>query len=200
MIPSFCPILAHIPGPAAQRIAVRVIPAAEQALRHRQHPWLFDQAIRQQSHEGRPGDLAVVFDHKRRFLAVGLYDPGSPIRVHVLQHGEPADINQDWVKAKLAGAAQSRASLLTQSTTGYRLVHGENDGLPGLVIDRYEETLVLKLYTLAWIPHLRDVLSALESVTPAERLVLRLGRAMLEQPQHLYGLCDGAILSGPYIE
>jgi len=192
--------LSHIPGPAARRIAVRVAPRAERALR-RGHPWLFERAIRQQSHEGAPGDLAVVFDRRRDFLAVGLYDPHSTIRVRVLQHREPATIDRDWFRDRLEAAAQLRAPLLKgppeAATTGYRLVHGENDGLPGLVVDRYEGTLVIKLYTLAWIPHLRDVLSALESVAPAERLVLRLGRAMLEQPQYLYGLDDGEILSGP---
>jgi 23S rRNA (cytosine1962-C5)-methyltransferase len=191
--------LSHIPDPAARRIAVRATPRAERALR-RGHPWLFERAIRQQSHDGAPGDLAVIFDRRRSFLAVGLYDPHSTIRVRVLQHREPATIDRDWFRARLAAAARLRAPLLEAATTGYRLVHGENDGLPGLVVDRYEGTLVLKLYTSAWIPHLRDVLAALASVAPAERLVLRLGRAMLEQPQYLYGLSDGAILSGPNLD
>ncbi|MBN1810808.1 MAG: class I SAM-dependent methyltransferase [Anaerolineae bacterium] len=195
--------LSHIPEPAAPRIAVHVTPEAERALRHG-HPWLFDRAIHHQSHQGRPGDLAVVFDHRRRFLAVGLYDPHSSIRVRILHHGKPATIDQDWFKGKLASAAQLRAPLLEgppeAATTGYRLVHGENDNLPGLVIDRYEQTSVVKIYTAAWIRHLRDVLSALAGVVPFERLVLRLGKATLEQPQDLYGLGDGAILSGPDLD
>jgi 23S rRNA (cytosine1962-C5)-methyltransferase len=197
-----CPELAalsHIRGPAAQRIAMRVTPEAERALR-RGHPWLFDRGIRHQSHDGGAGDLAVVFDRKRRFVAVGLYDPRSSIRVRILQHGRPAAIDREWFRAKLAAAAQLRAPLLEgppeATTTGYRLVHGENDGLPGLVIDRYEETAVLKLYTPAWIPHLKDVLAALAGVSPAERLVLRLGRTTQARPQDLGGLSDGMILIG----
>jgi 23S rRNA (cytosine1962-C5)-methyltransferase len=182
---------------------MRVTREAERVLR-RGHPWLFDQAIRQQSHEGAPGDLAVIFDRQRRFLAVGLYDPHASIRVRILQYGKPAAINRDWFEAKLAAAVQLRAPLRQQTpdtaTTGYRLVHGENDGLPGLVIDRYETTLVLKLYTPAWIPHLRDVCSALARVNPAEHLILRLSRAMLKQPQDRYGLSDGLILSGPGLD
>ena len=46
-------------------------------------------------------------------------------------------------------------------TTGYRVVHGENDGLPGLVIDRYDDTYVAKIYTAAWLPHLADVVDGL---------------------------------------
>jgi 23S rRNA (cytosine1962-C5)-methyltransferase len=191
--------LPEIPGPSDRRIAVRVAPEAERALRHG-HPWLFDQAIRRQSREGLAGDLAVIFDRKRDFLAVGLYDPHSTIRVRILHRGKPTRIDRDWFRAKLAAAAQVRVPLLDGTTTGYRLVHGENDGLPGLVIDRYEQTLVLKLYTSAWLPHLRDVLPALVDVVPAERLVLRLGRAMLEQPQELYGLRDGMLLCGPDLD
>ena len=195
--------LSHIRGPAAQRIAMRVTPEAERALR-RGHPWLFDRAIRHQSHDGDAGDLAVVFDRKRRFVAVGLYDPHSSIRVRVLQHRRPAAIDRDWFRAKLAAATLLRAPLLKGApevvTTGYRLVHGENDGLPGLVIDRYAETAVLKLYTPAWIPHLKDVLSALADVSPAERLVLRLGRTMQAQSQNLCGLGDGLVLFGPDLD
>lgn len=193
-------MMTHIPRPSGRRIAVRVTPAAEQAVR-RGHPWLFDHAIRQQSRAGAPGDLAVIFDCKRRFLAVGLYDPDSPIRVRILQRGEPAPIDRDWFRARLMAAAQLRSPLLKKGdTTGYRLVHGENDGLPGLVIDRYDRTLVLKLYTLAWLPHLYDVLSALADVAPAERLVLRLGRTVQERPRHLHGSSDGAVLFGPALD
>jgi 23S rRNA (cytosine1962-C5)-methyltransferase len=195
--------LAHIPGPSARNIAVRVVPGAERALREG-HPWLFAGSIREQSHEGAPGDLAVVFDRKGRFLAVGLYDPDSSIQVRVLQHGEPAAIEQAWFAAQLKAAAARRAPLGNRPpaarTTGYRLVHGENDGLPGFVLDRYEETLVIKLYTAAWVPHLQDVLAALTTVVPAERLVLRLGRAMQDRPEHLHGLEDGLILSGPPLD
>lgn len=193
--PSSLRSLQHIPGPDPRRVALRVAPAAERALRHG-HPWLFDQAVRHQSHEGRPGDLAVIFDRHRRFLAIGLYDPHSSIRVRVLHRGKPEPVNQAWYRGRFSVAALLRAPLLASDTTGYRLVHGENDGLPGLVVDRYGETLVLKLYTPAWIPHLRHVLPALASVVPAERVVLRLGQATKGLSQHLHGLEDGILLFG----
>ena len=99
--------LSHIPSPNAKRIALRISPPAEYALRQG-HPWVFDQAITEQSHAGSPGDLAVIFDDKRRFLAVGLYDPTSPIRVRILQSRQPATINADWFKTRLAAAASLR--------------------------------------------------------------------------------------------
>src|SRR5689334_320062 len=93
-------ILSQIPVPSARRIALRVSAAAERALKQG-HPWVFDESITEQSHEGKPGDLAVVFDAHRRFLAIGLYDPTSPIRVRVLQHLQPATIDGAWFERKL---------------------------------------------------------------------------------------------------
>lgn len=188
--------LDDLPEPGRRNVALRVTPAGERALRQG-HPWLFDGAIRRQSHAGAPGDLAVAYDAHGRFLAVGLYDPDSPIRMKVLQHGEPATIDADWFLGRLAAAVVRRAPLEGTDTTGYRLVHGENDGLPGLVVDRYDRTLVAKVYTAAWVPHLRPVLDALESVYPFEKLVLRLGRAARERPERLHGLADGIVLRGP---
>ena len=192
-------LLAQLPSPAAKRIALRVSAPAERALRQG-HPWIFDQAITEQSHEGAPGDLAVIFDNKRRFVAIGLYDPTSSIRVRVLQHRQPATIDAVWFQSKLITANQLRKPLTEQPaefiTNGYRLVHGENDGLPGLVVDRYAETLVIKIYSPAWIPHLREFCSALLQTNPAERLMLRLSRSLKKQSEFLYGLEDGTTLAG----
>lgn len=187
--------LARIPPPAARRLALRVTPAGERAVRHG-HPWLFDRAITVLPEAGRPGDLAVIFDDRRRFLAIGLYDPISPIRVRVLQHGAPATIDRAWLAERLRQAAALRAGLAAHATTGYRLAHGENDGLPGLVVDRYEDTLVAKLYTAAWIPWLADLRAALAEVCAPRRLILRLSREAGKHTEFLYGLTDGAVLLG----
>lgn len=219
-------LLAHIPPPSPRRLALRVTREAQRAIRQG-HPWVFRQSVTGQGEEGRPGDLAVIFDDYRRFLAIGLYDPTSPIRVRVLAHGEPAPINRAWFEGRLAAAADWRATLPEDGTTGYRLVHGENDGLPGLVIDRYDSTLVIKLYTAAWVPHLATLYAALtaypissprdEGAPPpstsgdgpplrmlrsglAERLVLRLSRELMRQPETLYGLTDGMVLAGPPLD
>jgi 23S rRNA (cytosine1962-C5)-methyltransferase len=191
------PKLPPIPAPAGRRIALRVSPAAERALRAG-HPWLYASAIEQQSHEGRPGDLAVVFDHKRRFVAIGLYDPLSPIRLRVLQQGQSAPIGSEWYAERLRAAIDRREPLAANpGATGYRLVHGENDGLPGLVVDRYDQTYILKLYTAAWIPHLSELLEALLRQISLRRLVLRLSRDVAAQSTFLYGLHAGEILYGP---
>ncbi len=189
--------LAPLPEPSQKRIALRVTPEAQRWIKLG-HPWLFDQAIRTQSHAGAPGDLAVIFDDKNRFLAIGLYDPASPIRVRILQARTPAPIDRTWFEVRLSAALDRREPLhRAKHTTGYRLVHGENDGLPGFVVDRYADTLVVKLYTVAWMPHLREILGALDDLWSTERMVLRLSRAVqAAPPRHLGGLRDGMILDG----
>lgn len=187
--------LAHVPAPNERRLAVHLHPAAERAVRHG-HPWVFDQSIRQVSFVGEAGDLAVIFDRKRRFLAIGLYDPASPLRVRVLQAGQSAPIDGDWFARRVAAAIAHRAPLASAQTTGYRLIHGENDGLPGLVVDRYAQTLVLKLYAAGWVRHLRVVIPALLAHFPRARVVLRLSRAVQAQSAALFGLQDGQVLHG----
>lgn len=188
------PILAALPNVAERRIALQVTRDAERQLRSG-HPWLFGDAITKASHAGAVGDLAVVFDQKRRFVAIGLYDPTSPIRLRVLQQGTPATIDQAWLQQQIVLAAALRVPLVASGqTTGYRLIYGENDGLPGVVVDRYAATLVVKLYTAAWIPQLLDLLTALLAVQPAERIVLRLSRNLQQEPAVLYGITDGMVL------
>jgi 23S rRNA (cytosine1962-C5)-methyltransferase len=187
--------LFQLPAASSKRIALRVSAPAERALLQG-HPWLFDQAITEQSHEGAPGDLAVIFDNKRRFIAIGLYDPTSSIRVRILQNRQAAIIDTNWFEAKLIISNQLRKPLLGQLTDGYRLVHGENDGLPGLVIDRYAETLVVKIYSPSWIPHLKDFCSALLRTNPCNQLIMRLSRSLVKHVEHLFGLTDGLTLAG----
>ncbi len=183
---------AQLPSPSQKRLALRITPAAERALR-KGHPWIYESAILSQSASGQSGDLAVIFDKKRRFLGIGLYDPDSKIRVRLLRVLKPALIGENFFEKKLLTAKKRRAPLLSPQTNGYRLLHGENDGMPGLVIDCYAQTAVIKLYTLAWIPHLREVLAALGKIISPDRVVFRLSDKLKKNPSRLE---NGTILYG----
>lgn len=186
----------NLPQPPQTRLAVQVKPAAERALRQG-HPWIFDEAIVKQSAEGEAGSLAIIFDRKKnQFLAAGLYDPFSPICIKVLQHGKPAKIDADWFAAKIEQAYALRQPLFATDTNSYRLVYGENDGLPGLVADVYDHVLVLKLYSFVWLPYLRAVLPPMQACTSSGTVVLRLSRALQSRPDLLGGLSDGQLISG----
>ncbi|MEK7424308.1 MAG: class I SAM-dependent rRNA methyltransferase [Actinomycetota bacterium] len=205
-------LLNDLPRPGSARLAVRVTPDALRRIRGG-HPWLFDGSITtvngssvpttSATAPGTAGDLAVIFDDERRFAAIGLWDPASPIRVKLLHHGSPTTIDAAWFAERLATAVGRRRPLAESATgpaptTGYRLVHGENDALPGLVVDRYGHVLVVKLYSAAWVPHLADVVPALLRLVPSRSVVLRLARALSEQPLH--GLAEGTTLHGSDVD
>jgi 23S rRNA (cytosine1962-C5)-methyltransferase len=192
--------LAGLPRPAERRIAVRATPDAVRRLRAGE-PWLFDRSITSDADalantRAAAGDLAVVFDDRRKFVAIGLWDPTSPIRVKVLHHGAPAPIDDRWWRARLHASIARRASLAADGrTTAYRVVHGENDGLPALVVDRYADTLVVKLYSPIWFPHLATVVGQLVGLLDPVRVVLRLSRQVARADT--FGLADGTTVHGP---
>lgn len=188
--------LLRIPPPADRRLAVRLTP---DALRHVRagHPWVFDQSVTSVSHDAGPGDLAVVFDADRRFVALALHDPDSPIRFRIVHLGEPTPIDDDFWHRGVERALGGRRAFTTAPDAGqlaYRVINGENDGFPGLVVDRYADVLVVKLYSAVWLSHLVPVTRALLDVTGVGGVVLRLSRVVARADTH--GLADGDVIAG----
>jgi len=181
------------------RLRLRVAAAAESVLRSG-HPWLFADSIREQNRAGQAGELAVIYDRKDRFLATGLFDPDSPIRVRLLHVGKPRAIDRKWWSERLTRALESRQGLFDEQTTGFRWINGESDGWPGLVLDRYDRTLVLKLYTSAWLPRLEEIAGLITGRLRPERIVLRLSRNIQKLARHQLGKADGEILNGPPLD
>ena len=187
-------LAATLPEPSTERVAVHVRKAAIREIRSG-HPWVWDGSIERLSKPGKPGDLAVIFDDKREFTAIGLLDPDSPIMVRILHQGKPRTIDDDFFSERILEAVARRQPLIDDpDTTGYRLVHGENDRLPGLVVDRYADSLVVRIDTTAWLPHLRSVLAPLVDLTEPDRVVMRASRRISASlPPDLH---DGATLLG----
>ena len=181
--------------PQPPRLRLRVTATAESLIRGG-HPWLYDASIREQNRTGQPGELAVIYDRRDKFLALGLYDPLSPIRVRVLHHGKPATADDAWWRARLQTALARRDGLFDDQTTGYRCLSGESDGWPGLVLDRYDATFVLKLYTAAWLPRVSEVVGWLGAALQPQRLVLRLSRNIQPLAEKEVNLRDGQMVLG----
>jgi len=175
---------------------VRLTNSAERLVR-KEHPWLYAESLRAVAAGAASGDVAVIYDRKGELLALGLFDPDSPIRVRVLHRGGPRPIDASLFAERIRAAADARALLPAQGTTGYRVVNGENDSLPGVVLDRYADTLVLKLYSAAWFAHLPALREAIAAALAPERVVLRLARAIEGLARERAGLEDGSVLSGP---
>lgn len=105
----------------------------------RRHPWVFDGAIAKGG--GDPGETVRVESHEGQFLGWAAFSPSSRIRARIWSFDEAQRIDAAFFTARIAAALQARQRFDIQSD-GMRLVHGESDGLPGLVVDRYGDTLV----------------------------------------------------------
>ena len=134
----------------------------------RRHPWIFSGAIdyikAEEESEIAEGALVEVFDHKGAFIARGHYQIGS-IAVRVLSF-EREEIDQAWWNRRLRVALDVRRTLaLTDdpSTTCYRLVHGEGDSLPGLVVDIYGSTAVVQCHSVGMYRSRQQIAEAIRA-------------------------------------
>ena len=122
-----------------------VKPGREKSLLRR-HPWLFSGAIARA--EGNPdsGDTVAVRSGSGEFLAWAAYSPASQIRARVWSWDENEKIDSGFLQERLRRAHAARERLIPAETSdAMRLVHGESDGLPGVIVDRYGEVAVLQL-------------------------------------------------------
>lgn len=134
----------------------------------RRHPWIFSGAIdyikAEEESEIAEGALVEVFDHKGAFIARGHYQIGS-IAVRILSF-EREEIDQAWWNRRLRVALDVRRTLaLTDdpSTTCYRLVHGEGDSLPGLVVDIYGSTAVVQCHSVGMYRSRQQIAGAIRA-------------------------------------
>lgn len=114
------------------------------------HPWLFSGSISNiEGAEPQPGDIVEVLDANQEWLARGYYNPKSQIRVRILTWQKDESIDKAFWRQRLLEAAERRSFLMLEpDTTAYRLVNAEADGLPGLVVDKYSDYLVVQCLTL----------------------------------------------------
>ncbi|MBI5279527.1 MAG: class I SAM-dependent rRNA methyltransferase [Burkholderiales bacterium] len=134
---------------------IRLREGRERSLQRR-HPWVFDSAVARGG--GDPGETVRVESQDGRFLAWAAFSPASGIRARAWSFDEAQRIEPPFFHDRVARAVQARERLGIASD-GVRLVHGESDGLPGLVVDRYADTLVAQFLSAGaerWKPVLAD--------------------------------------------
>lgn len=113
------------------------------------HPWVFSGAIEFVEGAPEPGDLVAVNDHRGHYLATGYFNPHSQIRARLLTWDPNQTIDQEFWRGRLQQALNNRMALaLAPQSNAFRLLYAESDGLPGLIVDRYADYLVLQSLTL----------------------------------------------------
>jgi len=117
----------------------------EKSVQHR-HPWIFSGAIDHLVGDPQMGETVQVRSAAGEWLAWAAYSPFSQIRGRIWSWDEQERINADFIKRRLEQAVRLRQALIPpEETNALRLVHGESDGLPGVVVDRYADVLVLQI-------------------------------------------------------
>lgn len=177
-------------------------PGREKSLKRR-HPWVFSGALAHVDAEARPGDTIEVRSGDGEFLALAAYSPHSQIRARAWAWSE-VEIAPSFFEKRVEDAAAARSAMgIDAVSDGMRLLHAEADGLPGVIADRYGETVVVQLLSAGadrWREAIADALCGL----PGVRRVWERSDADARELEGLKprsGLLRGAPLPGaPMIE
>ncbi len=147
-------------------------PGREKALLRR-HPWVFSGAVAKVKGNPASGDTVAIADHRGQFLAWASYSPQSRIRARVWSWREGEVIGPDFFHRRVGAALARRASWLGADTDAYRLVFAEADGLPGVIADRYGETVVVQFLSAGAEVWREAITDALQEATGAARVYER---------------------------
>ncbi len=152
------------------------------------HPWIYSGAV--DRWEGAPPALGATVDVLAcggEWLGRGLAAPAATLPIRLVTRNPEQPLDPAWLRAALARAIRYRQPWQAQAagtTTAWRLVYAESDGLPGLVVDQYADALVVQLSAAAWMARWPDVMAALREQTGLERIVV--------QPDHTALAREGA--------
>jgi len=158
----------------------------------RGHPWVFSGAVAKVEGEVSLGDVGEVYSKEGQFLGLGHLNPRSQIILRLLTQ-KKEELGEDFFRGRISRAAVLREEWLRGKTNAYRVINGEGDYLPGLIVDRYGETLVLQCLT-AGMDRLKGILTNLlvkkfrpQSVYERSDVATRSEEGMAESSGLLYG-------------
>ena len=148
---------------------IRLKPGKERSLLRR-HPWVYDAAIAKGKAD--PGETVWIESDQGQWLASGAYSPTSKIRVRVWSFDQTERIDSAFFERRLRAAIDTRERLSVNSN-GLRLVHGESDGLPGLIVDRYDQVLVAQFLSAGADKWKNTIADLLLQITGLDRIYER---------------------------
>ncbi len=127
--------------------------------RHSNHPWIFQKMVEKPDPKPKPGTVVDIVDRDGHWVGRGFYNGHSRISLRVLTSNPDEAIDEAFFARKIADAVALRRELLKLDTItdAYRLVHSEGDGLSGLVVDRFANTLVVEYFSAGMFKQ-RDVI------------------------------------------
>jgi len=135
------------------------------------HPWIYHGSVLRLTQPASDGELVQVKDHRQRFLGTGIYNSKSKINVRVLS-AERIELNQSFFEERIRVALDVRQKHLPGATS-FRVVNAESDFLSGLIVDKYEDVLVVQTSALGMDQRKPLILSALQSIFAPRAIVER---------------------------
>lgn len=133
----------------------------------RRHPWVYDTAVQKLSGKAKSGDTVRIVSHDGRFLAWAAYSKDSALRARCWSFDENDLIDEAWIKEKIQKALKAREPLFAR-TSAVRVIFGEADQLPGLVVDRYGDWFVTQ-FQAAGVEAFRDTIADILMTVPGIR-------------------------------
>ncbi|HHT9147211.1 MAG TPA: class I SAM-dependent rRNA methyltransferase [Candidatus Wunengus sp. YC61] len=145
------------------------------AKRNSLHPWIFNRMIRHPQKKLKPGTLVEVVSKEGEFIGRGIYNFNSNIGIRLLTENISELLDREFFFKKLEQAKMLREEILQIHKTSdcYRLVHGEADGLSGLIIDKFADVFVVEPYSAGYVETMGWIASSLQSLYPGSRIVVR---------------------------
>src|SRR5438874_8909810 len=135
------------------------------------HPWIYHGSVLRLTQPAADGELVQVKDHRQRFLGVGFYNSKSKINVRVLSP-ERVDVDQKFFEDRIAAALAVRRKHLPEATS-FRVVNAESDFLSGLIVDKYEDVLVVQTSSLGMDQRKPLIIAALQEIFSPRAIVER---------------------------
>jgi 23S rRNA (cytosine1962-C5)-methyltransferase len=160
----------------------RAIVTARAAKRWEQgHPWIYRSDLERRPHV--PPGIVEVADSKGRRIGQALWSPTSEISLRLLDRNVDIAIDASWWKNRILDAAARRSDLAEQ-TNAYRIVHGEADGCPSLICDRYDQYIVVQLMSAGLEAHRDFIIGAIEGLPNVAGILAR-NDVALRRKEHL---------------
>lgn len=140
------------------------------------HPWVFSNAVDSQHTAVKDlakGGMVKVIDYRNQFIGYGYANPASLICIRLLSRDEKVSIDETWLSEHIETALQLRQILDQTKQDCYRLIYAESDGLPGLVVDRYKDTLIVQINTAGMEMMREQIIAALKQALDPDCIILK---------------------------
>ena len=129
------------------------------------HPWIFASAVDRVEGKPQSGETVLVKDSRLQIIALAAFSPASQIRARVWSLDVDETIDDAFLRARIAASIDRRKNLMdTENTNALRLIYGEADGLPGLIVDQFRDTLVLQILSVGPEKFRKEIIDVLDDL------------------------------------